>query len=153
LPAQIGAKKSADLISKGNVMTHSGMFSMRLISHRGVRLWAALVLSAVMALAVAAGPSAPKAHASGAEYFCSVLAAPNGNCFGTAHNLTWVRAYGYQYSACSNAYQGGFVAGWACAPAGNWSNSYFDGSRYMTPVVHNNSAGNQNQLWGYQEFL
>ncbi len=125
----------------------------RAIGRRGLRLWAALAISAVMAFAVAAGPSAPKAHASGAEYFCYELAAANGNCFGTAHNLTWVRAYGYQHSACSNAYLNGFVAGWACAPTATWSNAYFDGSRYMTPVVHNNVSCCTNQLWGYQEFL
>lgn len=134
-------------------MDHSGLVDMRPIGRRGVHLWVALVVSAMMAFAIAAGPSVPQARASGAEYFCYELAAPNGNCFSAgAHLLTWVRAYGYQHSACSNAYLNGFVTNWACAPERTWSNSYFDGSRNMVAVVHNNSNNNTNQLWGYQEW-
>lgn len=135
-------------------MSHSGLSAcVRSIGRRGVRLWAALAVSAVMSFAIVAGPSAPEAQASGAEYFCYELAAPWGNCFASgAHYLTWVRAYGYQHSACSNAYLNGFVTNWACAPTATWSNAYFDGSRNMVGVVHNNT-GSQNQLWGYQEYL
>lgn len=125
---------------------------MRLIGRRGVRLWTALAVSAAMSFAIAAGPSVPQAHAEGAEYFCYELAAPHGNCFASnVHYLTWVRGLGYQHSACSDAYLNGFVTEWKCAPTGTWSNAYFDGSRNMVAVVHNN-AGSQNQLWGYQEW-
>jgi len=123
----------------------------RTLGRQTRRLLVALLLAAATLIAIAAGPT-PKAHA-GAEYFCYTLAAPSGNCFGPSRYVTWVRAYGYNWAACSNAYYGGFVDVWRCAPPGNWSNSYFDGSRLMPGVVHNNSAGNQNQLWGYQEFL
>lgn len=120
--------------------------------HGFMRLVAAVAAAGTMTLAFAAGP-VPKAHA-GAEYFCYQLAAPQGNCFGPgARRLTWVRAYGYNWAACSNAYLNGFVTNWACAPPNTWTNSYFDGSRNMVGVVHNNSNGNQNQLWGYEEFL
>ncbi len=90
--------------------------------------------------------SGSQAHA-GAEYFATSSLRRREHCFGPgARQLTWVRALGYQWAACSNAYLNGFVTNWACAPAGTWTNSYFDGSRNMVGVVHNNSNSNQNQL-------
>lgn len=133
-------------------MNYSGLANMRSLGRRGIRLWAALVISAVMSFTIIAGPSAPRANAAGAQYFCYTLAAPWGNCFSSqAHYLTWVRAFGFDHSACSNAYFNGFVTEWKCAPTETWSNSYFDGSRNMVAVVHNNT-GSQNQIWGYQEW-
>jgi hypothetical protein len=131
-------------------MGHSGLFGVRSFGRRGALM--ALVIAAAMSFAIAAGPATPKAHA-GADYFCYELAAAYGNCFSSsAHYLTWVRAYGYQHSACSNAYLNGFVTNWACAPTATWSNAYFDGSRNMVGVVHNNT-GSINQLWGYEEYF
>ena len=132
-------------------MTHSGSFDVRSIGRRGALLLTTLAVSVGLFFAIAAGP-VTKAQAGG-EYFCYQVAGPWGNCFGPGGRwLTWVRALGYNHAACSNAYQNGFVTNWACAPTGTWSNAYFDGSRFMTGVVRNNTASN-NQLWGYEEFL
>ena len=133
-------------------MSNYGLSGLRQVSHRVARLWAALAVAAALSFAVAAGPAASKAHASGAEYFCYEKVGAYGNCFSAgAHLLTWVRAYGYEHSACSNAYLNGFVTEWKCAPTATWSNAYFDGTRNMVGVVHNNT-GSLNQLWGYQEY-
>lgn len=133
-------------------MSHSGLLGVRSLGRRGARLWAALAVSAVMAFAVVAGPEAPDAHAGSAEYFCvQEIAAAWGNCFGNAHNLTAVHAWGIEHSACSNAYLNGFVGEWKCAPTGTWSNAFFDGSRFMTPVIHNNT-GSINHYTGLSEF-
>ena len=136
-------------------MNRSEVVGLGSLGRRSTRLLAVLALAVGMLLAIAAGPT-PKAHA-GAEYFCYHLAAPYGSagdrCYSpNARWLTWVRSYGYWHSACSNAWKDGLVTSWACAPTGNWSNSYFDGSRFMLGVVRNN-AGSNNQIWGYQEFF
>jgi hypothetical protein len=134
-------------------MVHSRLSAMKSIGRRSTLLLAGLATAIAMFLALI-GP-VTQAHA-GAEYFCYYLAGPYGGasdrCYSqNPQHLTWVRSYGYNHSACSDAYWGGLVASWACAPTGNWSNSYFDGSRYLQGVVRNN-AGENNQIWGYQEW-
>jgi hypothetical protein len=133
-------------------MSGSASLDPKSVGRRGVLLLTALAVSIGMFFAIAAGP-VTKAHA-GAEYFCYSYVVAQGNCFSSgAHPLTWVRGYGYNHSACSNAYLNGFVTNWACAPTGTWSNSYFDGSRNMVGVVRNNAPGSPGQIWGYQEYL
>lgn len=132
-------------------MNHIELLGVRSIGRRGALLLVALAASIGMFCAVAAGP-VTKAHAGG-EHFCYVVASPHGQCGGPSRWTTWVRSYGYWHSACSNAFQGGSpVTNWACAPTHTWSNSYFDGTRWMQGVIKNN-VGVNNQIWGYQEFL
>jgi hypothetical protein len=123
---------------------------------RGVLLLAGLATVVAMLAAILAGP-APDAKANGGEYFCYYLAEPYGHsgdrCYAsTGRYLTWVRALGYNHSACSDAYKEGLVASWACAPTETWSNSYFDGSRDMLGVIRNNVTCCTNQIWGYEEY-
>lgn len=137
-------------------MTAAGAAGARPLGRRGLLLLATLVATVGMFAALAAGPVA-KAQAGG-EYFCYYLAAPYGQsgdrCYSpNARWLTWVRAYGYDHSACSNAWKDGLVTNWACAPTATWSNSYFDGTRFMLGVIRNNNQSNYNQIWGYQEYL
>lgn len=132
-------------------MVHFGSLAMRSIGRRGALLLAAFAVSIGMLFATAAGP-VTQAHAGG-EYFCYSAVGPWGTCQGPGRWLTWVRALGYQHFACSDAvYQGNVVTNWACAAPNTWSNSYFDGSRFMSGIIKNNAAGN-GQIWGYEEFL
>lgn len=132
-------------------MTHSGSFAVRSIGRRGVLLLAALAVSIGMYAAIAAGP-VTKAQAGG-EYFCYSNVGPWVNCFSSnARWLTVVGAFGSNHGACSNGWKDGFVTNWGCGPAGSWNYTYFAGNRYMLGVVRNNSANN-NQIWGYQEYL
>lgn len=137
-------------------MINTGHTGARPLGQRGAILLAGLAASIAMFFAIAAGPVA-NARA-GAEYFCYHYAAPYGQagdrCYSpNARWLTWVRSYGYNASACSNAWKDGLVTSWACNVQGAWSNSYFDGSRFMLGVVRNNNVNGNNQIWGYQEFF
>jgi hypothetical protein len=113
-------------------------------------LIAALAAAAALIVAMAAGPVS-QARATGAEYFCYASVGGYGTCIGNAHWLILVRSLGYQHSSCSDAWSGGPVQEWHCAAVNQWSNSYFDGSRWMQGAVKNNAAGT-NQLWGYMEY-
>jgi hypothetical protein len=137
-------------------MSRTQPLSGRSLGHRASLLLAALAVTVGIFVAAVAGP-VPQAHATGAEYFCYYLAAPYGSagdrCYSSnAHWLILVRSYGYWHSACSDAWKEGLVAEWSCAPTANWSNSWFDGSRFMLGVVRNNTTGANNQLWGYMEY-
>lgn len=121
----------------------------------------AVVLAATFAVMATAAASGPVATAqAGGNFFCYTQVAPYGHagdrCYAQVGGyLTLTQAYGYSRSACSNAWltNHGLVTNWACAPIGTWSNSYFDGSRYLHGVVRNNNQNHSTQIWGYQEYL
>lgn len=137
-------------------MSHPGVVSAKSIGRRGALLLAAFAT----ALAMPCASFATQAHAEGkfAEYFCYYKAAPYGlsgdRCYAsTGHHLVGVHAYGYEHSACSDAWkEEKLVTSWVCAPTATWSNSYFDGTRDILAVIRNNVTCCTNQLWGLQEW-
>jgi hypothetical protein len=138
-------------------MVHSRPLDVSVIRRRGALILAALATSVCLFTALVAGP-VPQARAEGAEYFCYYLAKPYGQsgdrCYAsTGHYLRLVRSFGYNHSACSDAWkEEKLVTNWACAPTETWSNSYFDGTRDILAVIRNNTTGANNQIWGYQEW-
>jgi hypothetical protein len=114
-------------------------------------LLVAAVASVVLAFGwMSAGPISD-ANA-GAAYFCNgAWLAPYGQggdrCYGPGQYLTGVQAISGQHSVCVNATQNGnLVASWNCAPVSNWAGMGFDGSRWLNPVVRNNTTGAWTQV-------